>query len=48
MTALTVERPTWHDWVPPESWKCPRCGWRIVTSEAAPRCPRCVYQESLE
>jgi len=29
----------------PLPWACPRCGRESVTSEAAPRCTRCGFQE---
>lgn len=33
------------DWQPESPWRCPRCGQLLLTREAAPTCPTCLYRE---
>ena len=35
------------DWGTAELWTCVRCGYRVLTKDAAPRCAACGYRESV-
>ena len=45
---LSTFTPTWHDWLPPIAWCCPRCAGILETREGSPRCPSCGYRETVD
>jgi len=44
MPSAEHEARIWQ-WAVPQVWTCPRCGWRILTTEAGRRCLRCEFCE---